>query len=185
MGVAMARKATLIGAGMLAIIASSAMAIAAYIGAPARGNAWQSIAWPFPRDGWPPGHAYRCPAASCGNEMELYVRPKIGFCNCDTGVADDDEVDRVADLDLISPRFRPVQQGEVVHLAGMTGRVRRYSLDMNDGSTRQAIGLAVSHRCDLMVAAAQGKASAADLQQKTLDLLSSSSEADWIKSAMQ
>ena len=43
---------------------------------------------------------FRCDVAACGDEVELYVRPKIGFCNCDTGVADDDEVDRVADLDL-------------------------------------------------------------------------------------
>ncbi len=107
----MARRTMLIGAGMLAIIASSAIAIAAYVGAAERGKAWQSIAWPFPRDGWPPGHAYRCRAASCGSELELYVRPKIGFCNCDTGVADDDEADRVADLDLIGPRFPPVAAG--------------------------------------------------------------------------
>lgn len=181
----MARKTMLIGAGMLAIIASSAIAIAAYVGTSTSAKAWQAIAWPFPRDGWPSGHAYRCPAATCGSEMEIYVRPKIGFCNCDTGVADDDEVDRVADLDLISPRFRPLQQGQVVHVAGMTGRMRNYSLDMKDGSTRQAVGIAVSHGCDLMVAAVQGKASVADLQQKALELLSSSDEAGWIKSAMQ
>lgn len=182
---AMARKTTLIGAGVLAIIASSAVAISAYVGASEPGKAWRTIAWPFPRDGWPPGHAYRCPAESCGSEMELYVRPKVGFCNCDTGVADDDEVDRVADLDMISPLFHPVQQGQVVQIAGMVGRMRDYSLDMNDGSVRQAVGIAVSHRCDLMVAAVQGKASAADLQQRALDLLSSRDEVGWIKSAMQ
>lgn len=170
---------------MLAIIASSAIAIAAYVGASERGQAWQSIAWPFPRDGWPPGHAYRCPAAFCGSEIELYVRPKIGFCNCDTGVADDDEVDRVADLDLISPRFRPLQPGQVVHIAGMAGRMRNYSLDMNDGSARQAVGIALSHRCDLMVAVVQGSAGAVDLQKRALDLLSSSDETRWLKSALQ
>ncbi|WP_424628306.1 hypothetical protein [Bradyrhizobium sp. SYSU BS000235] len=181
----MVRKTTMIGAGMLVLIASSVIAIAAYVGASERGQAWQSIAWPFPRDGWPPGHAYRCQAATCGSEMELYVRPKIGFCNCDTGVADDDEVDRVADLDMITPRFRPLQPGQVVQIAGMTGRTRNYSLNMSDGSTRQAVGMAVSHRCDLMVAVVQGKASTADLQQRALALLSSHDEAGWIKSAMQ
>jgi len=40
------------------------------------------------------------------NDIEVYLRPKIGFCNCDSGVADDDEVDRVADLDLISETVR-------------------------------------------------------------------------------
>ncbi len=50
----------------------------------------------------------------------LYVRPKIGFCNCDSGVADDDEVDRVADLDLMSERFAPLR-------AGPSGPGRRYA----------------------------------------------------------
>src|SRR4051794_37568582 len=80
---------------------------------------WQEVAWPFPRDGWPAGRAYRCNPAFCGEEINLYVRPKIGFCNCDSGVADDDEVDRVADLDLISERFIAVEPGRVVRLADM------------------------------------------------------------------
>src|ERR1700749_2945110 len=50
---------------------------------------WREITWPFPRDGWPAGRAFRCGASACGEQVELYVRPKIGFCNCDTGVADD------------------------------------------------------------------------------------------------
>ena len=52
------------------------------------------------------------------------MRPKIGFCNCDSGVADDDEVDRVADLDLMSQRFAPRAPGEVVAVADMPGRLR-------------------------------------------------------------
>jgi hypothetical protein len=83
---------------------------------------WREIAWPFPRDGWPAGRAFRCGADSCGDEVELYVRPKIGFCNCDSGVADDDEVDRVADLDLMSQRFTPLEPGEVVRIDGLSGR---------------------------------------------------------------
>src|ERR1700761_9217795 len=83
------------------------------------GNNWHEIAWPFPRDGWPAGRAFRCDAAACGTEAELYVRPKIGFCNCDTGVADDDEVDRVADLDLMSERFVPLAAGHVVEVHDM------------------------------------------------------------------
>src|SRR5215471_21711262 len=88
------------------------------------GVRWQEIAWPYPRDGWPAGRAFRCDG--CAGEIELYVRPKIGFCNCDTGVADDDEVDRVADLDLISQRFVPKQAGRAVHVADLSGRARDY-----------------------------------------------------------
>src|SRR5690242_13619758 len=125
---------------------------------------WQEIAWSFPRDGWPAGRAFRC--ASCGEGVELYVRPKIGFCNCDSGVADDDEVDRVADLDLISARFAPTEAGNVVHVADMAGRSRGYELKMADGAQRAAIGIALSHRCDLLVAVAQGRATApAELQR--------------------
>src|SRR6185312_14579499 len=80
----------------LVLVATAFSSVAAVHFATARGGAgaviWREISWPFPRDGWPAGRAFRC--ESCGG-IELYVRPKIGFCNCDTGVADDDEVDRV------------------------------------------------------------------------------------------
>jgi len=89
---------------------------------------WQEIAWPYPRDGWPAGRAFRCDG--CVGGIELYVRPKIGFCNCDSGVADDDEVDRVADLDLISERFAPLAPGKVIRVADLSGRSRAYDLDM-------------------------------------------------------
>jgi hypothetical protein len=95
---------------------------------------WREIAWPFPRDGWPAGRAFRCANELCGEEIEVYVRPKAGFCNCDTGVADDDEVDRVADLDLISARFVALEPGKAIQIAGMPGRIRTYDLKMPDGS---------------------------------------------------
>src|SRR5438046_1832471 len=129
--------------------------VAAYVGARPAAE-WRGIAWPFPRDGWPGGRACRCEVALCGEAIELYVRPKIGFCNCDLGVADDDEVDRVADLDLISPRFAADEPGSAVRLADMAGRMRSYSLQMPGGSRRAALGIALSRRCDLVVAAARG-----------------------------
>ena len=132
-----------------------------------RGDDWREIAWPFPRDGWPTGRAFRC--ASCGDAVEVYVRPKIGFCNCDRGVTDDDEVDRVADLDLLSERFVPLEAGKVVHVADMQGRIRAYDVRMSDGSQRAAIGIAVSRRCDLLVAVAQGKGDATKLQRVALN----------------
>src|ERR1700709_1252044 len=114
--------------------------IAAYVSARPAAAGWQEIGWPFPRDGWPAGRAFRCDAAFCGGEVDLYVRPKIGFCNCDIGVADDHEVDRVADRDLISERFIPLEPGETVRVAEMPGRIRNYSLHMQDGSQHAALG---------------------------------------------
>src|ERR1700710_3109768 len=136
------------------IAIGAASGVAAYVSARPVVEGWREIAWPFPRDGWPAGRAFRCDTALCGDEVELYLRPKAGFCNCDSGVADDDEVDRVADLDLIGTRFDPLEPGAVIRVADMPGRIRNYRLRMTDGSQHAAIGIAVSKRCDLMVAAA-------------------------------
>jgi len=148
-------------------------------------GAWQEIAWPFPRDGWPAGRAFRCGAVACGGEVELYLRPKIGFCNCDRGVADDDEVDRVADLDLLSERFAPIAPGDVVRIADMAGRIRAYDLKMSDGSRRAAIGVAVSRRCDLLVAVAHGKADAPGMRRAALDFLATREMTRWAVAEME
>jgi hypothetical protein len=157
--------------------------IAAYVSArPAEG--WREIAWPFPRDGWPAGRAFRCDTALCGDETVLYLRPKAGFCNCDTGVADDDEVDRVADLDLMSPHFRALEPGRAVQLAGMPGRIRTYDLAMPAGSKRLAVGIAVSRRCDLLVVAAHSSSAAPGLPRAAVDFLATGAITDWINAAM-
>src|SRR6266404_4378811 len=117
---------------------------------------WQEMTWPFPRDGWPAGRAFHCAGEPCGDDVELYVRPKIGFCNCDAGVADDDEVDRVADLDLMSERFAPHE-----------------------------LGKAVARRCDLLVVVAQGKGAASGVQRVALDFLGSEKLTPWMTVAME
>jgi len=167
----------------LAFAACTLAGLAAYVGARPAAAGWQEIAWPFPRDGWPAGRAFRCDVALCGETVELYVRPKIGFCNCDSGVADDDEVDRVADIDLINARFVADQPGRVVQLADMSGRIRSYSLQMPDGSRHAVLGLAVSRRCDLVVAAARG-VSGARLQQLALDFLGKDDVRQWMTAAL-
>jgi len=146
---------------------------------------WREIAWPFPRDGWPAGRAFRCAPEACGDEIEVYVRPKAGFCNCDSGVADDDEVDRVADLDLISARFVAIAPGSVIRIAEMQGRIRSYDLQMADGARRSAVGIAVSRRCDLLIAVAQGKGTAAGVQRAALEFLASGEMTRWMAAAME
>jgi hypothetical protein len=169
--------------GVAAALVAHSDAAIPRAGPPRAGN-WREIAWPFPRDGWPAGRAFRCDAATCGEAVELYVRPKIGFCNCDSGVADDDEVDRVADLDLISPRFAPVEAGRVVHVAELAGRSRSYDLKMTDGSQRAAVGFALSRRCDLLVAVAQGSGRADNVQRAAADFLGSDNMARWMIAAL-
>ena len=164
---------------VIGIVALGALSVGSAYERATSGEQWREISWPFPRDGWPAGKAFR------GGEVEVYVRPKIGFCNCDTGVADDEEVDRVADLDLISERFVPLQAGRVVHVADMPGRIRPYDLRLSDGSRYTAIGIAVSHRCDLMVVVAKGKGDAADVQRAALAFLATSKMTGWIVASME
>jgi hypothetical protein len=146
---------------------------------------WREIAWPFPRDGWPAGRAFRCAETACGGDTELYVRPKLGFCNCDTGVADDDEVDRVADIDLISPRFAPGEAGHVIKIADMPGRLRSYDLVMSDGAHHTAVGIALSHRCDLLVAVAQGEGRAPEVQRAAIEFLETTEIKRWMAAALE
>ena len=176
------RRALVIAIGIAALGALSG--VAAYERAGPRVEEWQEIAWPFPRDGWPAGKAFRCGAVVCGEGVEVYVRPKTGFCNCDIGVADDDEVDRVADLDLISPRFMPREAGHAVRVAEMPGRIRAYALTMPDGSSPSAVGIAVSRRCDLLVAVAQGKGDAPMVQRAALSFLATEKMTNWMVAAM-
>jgi hypothetical protein len=174
----------------LAVIVVAVLAVGALSGVAAYENSrpqvphWREIAWPLPRDGWPAGRAFRCGVAWCGDDIELYVRPKAGFCNCDRGVTDDDEVDRVADLDLLSERFVPLAAGDVVRVADMPGRSRAYALRMPDGAQHRAVGIAVSRRCDLLVAVAQGKGAAADVQHVAMNFLATDAMKQWMMAAM-
>ena len=168
----------------LAVAICTASGVAGYEHARSDIAGWREIAWPFPRDGWPAGRAFRCATELCGDEIEVYVRPKAGFCNCDSGVSDDEEVDRVADLDLMSERFAPRAPGGVIRIAGMQGRLRSYDLQMADGSRRAAIGIAVSRRCDLLVAVAQGRGAVSGVQRVALEFLATDAVTKWMTAAM-
>ena len=175
-------RGLLISAIAVAIFAASGVAGDQHVRVEREG--WREIAWPFPRDGWPAGRAFRCETEACGGEVEVYARPKIGFCNCDTGVADDDEVDRVADLDLMSERFVPLEAGKAIRIADMQGRLRAYDLHLADRSRHTAIGIAVSRRCDLMVAVAKSAGAALDVARVALDFLGSREMTRWMIAAM-
>ena len=115
------------------------------------GPGWHEMAWPFPRDAFPAGKAYR------NDDLRLYVRPKLGFCsNCETGVVDDSEVDRVTDIDLLDANFTPAADGARVRITDMQGRARLYRLKGKDGRPVLAEALAVSLNCDLVVAIVTG-----------------------------
>jgi hypothetical protein len=115
-------------------------------------SGWTEVQWPFPLDQFGRGKAFRCSAPECGTTMTLYVRAKIGFCNCTTGVADDAELERIADLELLGGTFAALGDGRPIVVAWMKGRSRAYALDGQPGQSVLSIGY--NDRCDAIVATA-------------------------------
>jgi len=115
------------------------------------GAGWAEIAWPFALDQWGGGRAYRCSAAGCGGVTDLYLRAKIGFCNCAAAV-DDEEVDRVADFDLVGGEPAALGPGRPIGVIGMAGRSRQYALAGRRAQGRSVLAIALHDRCDMIVA---------------------------------
>src|ERR1700761_3276007 len=91
-------------AGAFAFFASPMLDRGAAVATPAH-PVWAEVQWPHAMDEWGKGKAFRCAAADCGVEVNLYVRAKIGFCNCRTGVSDDEELTRLSDFRLMGDKL--------------------------------------------------------------------------------
>jgi hypothetical protein len=141
--------AVLGGAGAIALVADRAPALAGITAKTAK-PVWTEVQWPFPMDEWGQGKAFQCKAADCGVETNLYVRAKIGFCNCTTGVSDDEELDRLTDFRLMGDKLVAVGAGRPIDVARMKGRSRAY-LGASDRG-RSALAVAFNDRCDAIVA---------------------------------
>jgi hypothetical protein len=139
---------------VLALGAGLAMAAAgthaASTSAPA--PVWTEVKWPFLMDEWGIGRAFQCKAETCGTDVALYIRAKIGFCNCTTGVTDDDDLDRVGDLSLLSDKFVGLAEGHPVVVDEMTGRSRPYEVHLPLWRSQTAIAVVLHAKCDAVVA---------------------------------
>jgi hypothetical protein len=149
------RAAIAIGVALVLLGAAGALALISQGRVPDRAAArsakpvWTETQWPFAMDEWGQGKAFQCRAADCGVETKLYIRAKIGFCNCTTGVSDDEELDRLTDFGLMGDRLLAVGAGRPIQVAWMNGRSRAY-LDSDRG--RSALAVAFNDRCDAIVA---------------------------------
>ena len=115
---------------------------------------WAEAKWPFPMDQWGLGKAFVCSAADCGAQVNVYVRPKIGFCNCATGVSDEAELERVADTELLRAKTRALGSGRPIKVGWMRGMSRSYSA--SDGETgERLVSVAYNDECDVVVAVAR------------------------------
>lgn len=115
---------------------------------------WTEVAWRFPIDQWGKGKAFRCQAADCGAEVNIYLRAKLGFCDCTTGVADDIDLDRMSDFDLVGGAVSPRGAGRPIKIAWMNGRSRSYTLAAGNPQGRTALSVVFNDRCDMVVATA-------------------------------
>jgi hypothetical protein len=141
--------------------------------------------WPFAQDGWPTGRAFRCNSASCGGGLDVYIRAKIGLCNCSNGITGDAEVDAVSDVDLLAADFAPLAPGAAVAVGGMQGITRAYRLVEPNGVGRRAAGLALSNRCDLVAIASLGAWAGMPKGTEAISTLISRAEiASWLRNQM-
>ena len=150
--------------------------------AASRELAWMQGDWPYPTDQWGEGWVYRCKAADCGIDIALYVRPKIGFCNCQTGVADDEELDRVSDADLIGSERSALGPGRPIAVHWMKGRSRSYAIGAPTGpsvAAKSVLSLAFNNRCDVIVATVVAGKEPAAGEQAVLEFLNSERMRNW------
>lgn len=113
---------------------------------------WTEVGWPFAPDEWGKGKAFRCTASNCGTEINLYIRAKLGFCNCNAGIADDADLDRMGDLHLVGGPTSALGAGRPITVGHMLGRSRAYALTAPSPLGRTVISAAFNDRCDMVVA---------------------------------
>lgn len=178
----MALLAAFAVAGGAALVASRVPSKSA---APARSGTpvFTEVKWPFPMDQWGLGNAYRCGPEDCGTEVNVYIRAKIGFCNCQTGVSDDAELERVGDVELFGEKFAAPGDGHPIAVAWMKGRSRAY--DVPGRAPASTLAIAFNDRCDVIVATAVvPDGAAARVEPAVLAFLNSDTVVHWAEKVL-
>jgi hypothetical protein len=177
------RSAALVAVTLSAALGGYAafLAVKALVAPAARsGPVWTETTWPFSVDQWGRGRAFECRAADCGTDVNVFLRAKIGFCNCTTGIADDEELDRVGDLDLVAEESRELGSGSPITVRWMKGRSRGYAVRGRVSPARSVLSVAFNDRCDVIVATAVvGNDTPAAQQSAVLEFLNSDLIVHW------
>jgi hypothetical protein len=145
-----------------------------------RTGAWAATKWPFLIDQWGLGNAYHCKASGCGMDVTRYLRAKVGFCNCTTGITEDDELDRVGDMNLVDWQWHARALGAPVTVGWMKGHSRAFAIEGRDRRERHALTVAVSNKCDAVVATVVAdRALTRDIERAALEFLGSAQVLRW------
>jgi len=145
---------------------------------------WIEVQWPFPVDQWGSGRAFRCAADACGVTINLYLRPKIGFCNCAKGVYDDAELDRVDDVALIGPQYAGIGDGREVTVGWMQGRSRAFTVSGPYQAPGAAAVIAFNDKCDVVVATVTSDADLSHGAHQALEFLNSDLVLRWARAEL-
>jgi hypothetical protein len=146
---------------------------------------WTEAHWPFAVDEWGKGKAFRCEAANCGVEVNLYIRAKIGFCNCTTGVSDDEELDRISDYDLLGNKLAAQGPGREIKVAWMNGRSRAFKVGGAPPAGQSALSVGFNDHCDAIVATAvHGAEQSTAVEPVVLEFLNSKTVIGWAEVAL-
>ena len=141
---------------------------------------WTEVKWRFPIDQWGIGKAFHCNASDCGTDVDVFLRAKIGFCNCTTGVADDPELERVADFDLFGDQRTALAPGHPITVRWMKGRSRPYLFSGSSWRGKSTLTIAFNDRCDVIVATAiTGHNRPAELESVVLEFLNGDTVIRW------
>jgi hypothetical protein len=151
-----ARRNTFCLGGVLGLLCLLASAISIFTSKQAQSApqvpVWSEVKWPFLLDQWGAGRAFRCAAEQCGSEVHVYLRAKIGFCRCATGVSDDDEIDRVGDVELIGDDYKPLASGRPITAGILVGRARLFLVERPYQSSVSVLAVALANKCDAIAA---------------------------------
>ena len=140
---------------------------------------WNETKWPFLMDQWGEGRSFQCKAADCGAELNLYIRAKIGFCSSTTGVADDNELERLSDFDFMKGQATALGGGHEIDVAGMKGRLRAYAIG---GPILQtfAFSVAFNKNSDALVATITLKGPPAAMEPIIMQFLNGEIIQNWV-----
>jgi hypothetical protein len=146
---------------------------------------WQEVRWPFPMDQWGTGKAFHCNAAECGTEVTVYLRAKIGFCNCSDGLITDDELDRVSDFDMYGGALYPQAAGQPLKAAWLKGRSRPFAIRDARGRDATMISAGLHDSCDaLVVTAVLPRGALSTAEPAVQQFLDSKVFADWAQTTL-
>jgi hypothetical protein len=170
--------ASFVVAGLLAGDISANSAVGPTLPAPK--PAFTEVNWPFLLDQWGNGRAFYCRATNCGLEINVYLRAKVGFCSCTNGVSDDNELERVGDLEIFNGRYTALEDGHIVAMGPFKGRARPFSVEVPFARPFFALALAVNNQCDAVVATVMTESAIGpDVERVALNFLNEDRVLKW------